>query len=91
MRESGAPCSVMNDVKQMLESEQVAAVNIVQPLPIAEGDDHRVVGVPFSINGMRSDGHRAPPRLGEHTQSVLAAAGLRDSEIESLAAKRVIA
>lgn len=91
MRECGAPCSVMNNVQQMLESEQVAAVNIVQPLPIDEGDDHRVVGVPFSINGRRSDAHRAPPRLGEHTRSVLASAGLDADEIERLASKRVIA
>lgn len=86
----GAPCSVMNNVKQMLASDQVAAVGMVQPLSIDEGDDHRVVGVPFSINGQRAGDHRPPPHLGEHTRAVLASAGLADDEIESLAAQRVI-
>ena len=87
----GAPCSVMNDVRQMLDSDQVAAVQIVQPLPMVKGDDHRVVGVPFSINGRRAGNHSAPPLLGEHTRPVLAAAGLAPGEIEVLAARRVIA
>lgn len=91
MRECGAPCSVMNNVKQMLESEQVAAMNMVQPLPISEGDDHRVVGVPFTINGKRAAVHRAPPQLGEHTYSILASLGLAADDIQSLASKRVIA
>ena len=90
LQERGAPCSAMNNVQQMLESEQVAAVNIVQPLSMADGDDHRVVGVPFSINGHRARDHRPPPLLGEHTRGVLETAGLSAGEIEALAARGVI-
>lgn len=86
----GAPCSVMNDVRQMLDSEQVASVGIVQDLPVAPGDQHRVVGLPFTLDGHRTTDHAAPPRLGEHTHEVLAACGMGAGEIESLKARGVI-
>ena len=86
----GAPCSVMNNVAQMLESEQVAAVGIVQDLPIAPDDGHRVVGLPFTLNGQRTADHAAPPLLGAHTHAVLADAGFSPAEIEALKAGRVI-
>ncbi|MES2482448.1 MAG: CoA transferase [Pseudomonadota bacterium] len=86
----GAPCSIMNNVKQMLESEQVAAVGIVQDLPMAAGDQHRVVGLPFCLDNERASHHVRPPLLGEHTQAVLEAAGIPAEQIQALKAKRVI-
>ena len=86
----GAPCSVMNNVSQLLDDEQVASVRIVQPLPIDQGDGHRVVGVPFTLNGQRMDQHVAPPALGEHTQRLLTEAGYSADAIEALHARRVI-
>ena len=86
----GAPCSPMNNVRQMLEHEQVEAVGIVQDLPLAPGDKHRVVGVPLRLDGDRTTDHAAPPLLGEHTISVLEAAGSPLARIEALKAKRII-
>ena len=86
----GAPCSVMNNVSQMLDDEQVASVGIVQSLPIDQDDGHRVVGVPFTLNGHRMDQHVAPPALGEHTQRLLTEAGYCADAIEALHARRVI-
>lgn len=43
----------------------------------------RFPGVPVRFNGQRS-AVRVPPRLGEHTQSTLAAAGLSSAEITAL-------
>ena len=86
----GAPCSVMNNVSQMLDDEQVASVRIVQPLPIDQGDGHRVVGVPFTLNGQRMDQHVAPPALGEHTEHLLAEVGYSADAVAALHARRVI-
>ena len=87
----GAPCSVMNDVQQMLASEQVASVGIVQGLAIAPGDGHQVVGLPFTLDGARTCLHAAPPGLGQHTTQVLAAAGLAPEALAALRARGVIA
>ncbi|MCC2654965.1 MAG: CoA transferase [Panacagrimonas sp.] len=80
----GAPCSEMHDVAQMLDHEQVAAVGIVQKLPIEAGDDHRVLGLPFSLDGSRSSDHTAPPALGSATDDLLAEAGYSRATIDHL-------
>lgn len=90
LQAAGAPCSVMNDVSQMLDNAQVAAVGIVQPLPIAAADDHRVVGTPFTLNGERAAGHRPPPALGQHTQALMREAGYSAETIADLHLRRVI-
>lgn len=87
----GAPCSEMNNVQQMLASEQVSSVGIVQDLPLAQGDTHKVVGLPFTLNGQRASAHIAPPGLGEHTHSLLAAAGYSVTDIDALREAGVIA
>ncbi len=87
----GAPCSVLNNVQQMLASEQVAAVGIVQDLPIAPGDQHRVVGLPFTLNGQRTTAHSAPPALGSDTDAVLSAAGCTPADMAAWRTQGVIA
>lgn len=86
----GAPCSVMNDVKQMLDSEQVAATGIVQRLPLRPDDDHRVIGVPFTLDGRRQADHVAPPTLGQHTHDLLTSLGMSEEQIAQLREKRCI-
>lgn len=80
----GAPCSGLHDVSQMLAHEQVAATGIVQSLPMAPGDGHRVLGLPFSMDGMRPSAHTPPPDLGDATEAVLAQAGYDRDTVSSL-------
>jgi crotonobetainyl-CoA:carnitine CoA-transferase CaiB-like acyl-CoA transferase len=84
LQKLGAPCSVMQNVAQMLEHEQVAAMGMVQKLPIEPGDDHRVLGLPFSLDGSRTSDHAAPPALGSATDRLLTDAGYTHDDIESL-------
>jgi crotonobetainyl-CoA:carnitine CoA-transferase CaiB-like acyl-CoA transferase len=44
----------------------------------------KFVDIPVSINGERSSRRLMPPRLGEHTEEVLGAAGYSAAEIASL-------
>lgn len=90
LRACGAPCSVLNDVGQMLADEQVASTGMVQSLPVADADDHRVVGVPFTLNGRRTTQHTAPPALGEHTQQLLLDAGYDEASIRRLLEQRLV-
>jgi crotonobetainyl-CoA:carnitine CoA-transferase CaiB-like acyl-CoA transferase len=49
----------------------------------------KFVDIPVSINGERSVKHLMPPRLGEHTEDVLKAAGYSIDEIIALRNEKV--
>lgn len=86
----GAPCSAMNNVEQMLASEQVNAAGIVQALPMAPDDTHRVVGLPFTIAGLRRSQHAAPPALGQNTREMLVSIGYGENDIDQLVEQGVV-
>ena len=65
LRAIGAPCSEMNNVQQMLESEQVKAVDIVRPLPVDGGEGYQALALPVSVGGSRG----APFRASSPTSS----------------------
>jgi crotonobetainyl-CoA:carnitine CoA-transferase CaiB-like acyl-CoA transferase len=90
LRRVGAPCSELNDVSQMLAHEQVEAVEIVAPMPIADGPEHKVVALPLKANGKRSTAMRPSPALGEDTDRVLAQVGYDKTAIMALRALGVV-
>lgn len=66
---AGVPCSVVNDVKALAESAQFDASDLLREMP---GEDLRMVGLPFMVDGVRPENRRRAPKLGEHTEEVLA-------------------
>lgn len=84
LRAAGVPAAPVQDVGQVAESEQTAALGIFQEL---EGT--RTVAVPLSVDGHRVTYPSRPPRLGEHSAAVLAEAGYAETEIAGLAAAHV--
>ena len=65
---AGVPSGPVNDIAELAETEQLAAVGILQELP--EGGP-RVVGLPISFERKRPLSARRAPRLGEHNGQVL--------------------
>jgi crotonobetainyl-CoA:carnitine CoA-transferase CaiB-like acyl-CoA transferase len=65
---AGVPCSPVNDVGELAETEQFAASELVQELP---GGGPKVVGLPISFDRVRPTSARPAPKLGEHTDEVL--------------------
>ena len=65
---AGVPCAPVNDIGEVVASEQFAAVGIVQDLP---GGGPRVVGLPIAFDGDRPRSARGAPNLGEHNAEVL--------------------
>jgi crotonobetainyl-CoA:carnitine CoA-transferase CaiB-like acyl-CoA transferase len=65
---AGVPCSPVNDIAEVVASEQFAAMDMAQPLP---GGGPRVVGLPISFDGVRPRPARGAPGLGEHDGEVL--------------------
>lgn len=91
LRAVGAPCSEMNNVQQMLESDQVKAVDIVRPLPVEGGEGYQALALPVSVGGSRGAPFRAAPALGADTARVLGAIGYDDEKLASLRRAGVIA
>ena len=67
---AGVPCCVVNDVPALAESPQLAAVDLLRELP---GEGLKIVGLPIEVDRVRPGVRRSAPRLGEHTDEVLAA------------------
>ena len=65
---AGVPCSPVNDIGELVASEQFAATAMVQALPES---GVRVVGLPISFDGERPRSARGAPRVGQHDAEVL--------------------
>jgi len=68
LEEAGVPCAPVNDIGELVGSEQFAAIGIAQELP----GGPRVVGLPISFDRVRPRSARGAPGLGEHNAEVLA-------------------
>jgi crotonobetainyl-CoA:carnitine CoA-transferase CaiB-like acyl-CoA transferase len=84
------PASTINTIDKVYADEQVNTLGMFPPAP----DGFRISGmkfvdIPVSINGEKADIRLMPPRLGEHSEEVLRAAGYTDGEIRSLREKGV--
>ena len=81
---AGVPAAPVNDVGQVADHEQTAALGLIQAIP------EPTVAFPLSFDGERVMHRSAPPRLGEHTTEILREAGYADGEIERLAAEHIV-
>ncbi len=91
LREAGVPASPINTIDRVFTDEQVNALGMLPK--VDEGfriPEMRFTDMPIRINGERSSRRLMPPRLGEHTEEVLRAAGYSEGEIASLRAEKVI-
>jgi len=79
------PVAPVHDLAQALENPFAHAIGMVRPLPHPVRPDFRVLANPIKLAGERLPS-RCAPQLGEHTDEVLAAAGLTSGEIEVLRA-----
>ena len=65
---AGVPCAPVQNVKQMLECEQMQALGLLQEVP---GSSQPLIGLPISFDGERPLPRSAPPALGAHTKEIL--------------------
>jgi len=87
---AGVPAAPVADVADVAESEQTAALGLLQPLEHATIPDLRIPALPLSFDRARATYRSAPPAVGEHTAEILAGAGYTDEEIAALATDGVI-
>jgi len=61
---AGVPCSPINDIAELAESEQLAAMDLMRTLPES---GMKVVGLPISFDRRRPHPKSDSPALGAHT------------------------
>ena len=70
-RDSGVPCSPINDYEAALGDSQVAAMGWIQDITLPSGATTRTFGNPIRLDGETLSIRRNPPALGEHTEEIL--------------------
>lgn len=87
LKARGVPCSRVASVGDFTRDPQTAALELL----VQAGDDGRtLVGTPLRVDGVRPRPQLAPPRLGEHTDAVLAELGRLPEQIAALRSQGVI-
>jgi crotonobetainyl-CoA:carnitine CoA-transferase CaiB-like acyl-CoA transferase len=71
--------------------EAVAAMQELEPDWVSTVGQVQLPASPIRVDGERLPVRRPPPRLGEHTDEILAEIGLTSAEIENLRASGVVA
>jgi crotonobetainyl-CoA:carnitine CoA-transferase CaiB-like acyl-CoA transferase len=80
------PAGAVRTIDQALEAPEVLERQMVRDIPEGDGTI-RVLGTPFKLTTSSVADFRSPPRLGQHTDDVLASVlSLSDDEIAALRA-----
>jgi formyl-CoA transferase len=87
---AGIPSGPINDYGQVFADPQVAARDMVVDVDHPALGRLRALGSPVKMSATPLDFRRRAPRLGEHTDDVLRAAGVGDEEIRALRATGAI-
>ena len=74
----------VNNYEQLIGQEQVKALELIYEIPVPGSGPMNVLSLPWWADGVRHHSEALPPSLGEHTQTVLTAAGLSETEIGAL-------
>jgi crotonobetainyl-CoA:carnitine CoA-transferase CaiB-like acyl-CoA transferase len=91
LRGAQVPASRINSIDEVFLDEQVNALGMFPPVtPDFRIPEMKLVDIPISINGDKSVKRLMPPRLGEHTETILRQAGYSEQEIELLRKDGVI-
>ncbi len=74
LTERGVPCGPVNTLDQVFADPQVVhrEMRVTLPYPGARGGEIELIGNPIKYSKTPVDYRRPPPRLGEHTDEVLA-------------------
>lgn len=88
---AGIPCGPINNLEQVFNDPQVQARELRISRRHASGQEAALIGNPVRFNDENLNAAQAPPVLGEHTRSFLAARlGLDETTLDELQSRGVI-
>ncbi|MDQ6674566.1 MAG: CoA transferase [Chloroflexota bacterium] len=91
--DAGVPAGPVNSVDEVFADPQVLYREMLEQLPhpgLSSGTV-RLPGIPVKLSGTPGKSSRHPPRLGEHTQEILAELSYSAREIEAMVGRGVAA
>jgi crotonobetainyl-CoA:carnitine CoA-transferase CaiB-like acyl-CoA transferase len=88
----GVPCSKVSSISEALQEPQLDHRNVIMDLPAPQGldDPLRLVGAGFQASEDSPGTNRPPPRIGEHTDEILAEHGYTAADIAGFRAAKAI-
>ena len=86
LNEGGCPCGRVMDVPEVFSDPQVLAQDLVLDVPHPGAGTVRMTGFPVKFSATPCEVTRPAPRLGEHTEEVLAEIGYGSERIAAVAA-----
>jgi crotonobetainyl-CoA:carnitine CoA-transferase CaiB-like acyl-CoA transferase len=91
LQSAGVPCGAIKTVGEVCDSEQLRSRGMVLHLQHPTAGEVRSIASPLRFADEDPHGHAPPPRLGEHTDEILATlAGLSAEDIATMRAAGVI-
>lgn len=84
LNEAGVPAGPIYKLDEMFADPQVQETGIVQPLDHPDLGGVEILGQPIRLSRTPAQFDRAPPKLSEHTNEVLAGAGFTTDEVAQL-------
>jgi crotonobetainyl-CoA:carnitine CoA-transferase CaiB-like acyl-CoA transferase len=90
LTKAGVPAGVVRDVREALEDPQLVDRQMLLDVEHPTAGRVRQLGIPVKLSATPGSVRRPPPRLGEHTDSVLAEFGLTQPQIAALRETRTI-
>ncbi|HXH05678.1 MAG TPA: CoA transferase [Vicinamibacterales bacterium] len=91
LRDAGVPCGAVRSVAEALADAQLAAREMIVTLAHPTAGAVRTLGVPVKLSHSPGAVRTAPPRLGEHTDRILAELGFGEPARTELRRAGVVA
>jgi crotonobetainyl-CoA:carnitine CoA-transferase CaiB-like acyl-CoA transferase len=90
MREHGVPSTRVNRIDQVVADRQVVDNAMIAEIDVPGVGPIRVAAPPINYSETPGAIERPPPRIGEHSRSILTDLGMSDDEVDELAGEGVV-
>lgn len=84
LEKAGVPCAGVNNLRQIIDSEQVRQNGMIEAVHHAEHGVMTLVGNPLHLCSTPPRPHSHAPRLGEHSTEILKDLGFEQDDIERI-------
>ncbi len=88
----GVPAGAVNDLRGVFEDPQILhrGMKATVEYPDAPGGSVNLIGNPIKYSGTPVTYRRPPPRMGQHSEEILAESGLSPEEVAALRGKGIV-